>query len=237
MLNDLYPLLTTVQPAQLNMTLNALSTALEGRGDELGENLETIDAYLKRINPQIPGLVEDLRLTAQVSDTYADVLPEVAQILDNTITTGQTLEGREAQLHALFTRHRVVLRHRAHVPRRQRRRAGAARQGQRRPAAGAGALLHRVPVPDPGPGQRRQAARPRRSAGSCCTSSWRLLPRQPRAYKAQRQAAHRGQPRPQLPAPAEPALEPVQPREAPAQLQRRRRRRRPARAPRGSPLR
>ena len=84
------------------MTLNALSTALEGRGDELGENLETVDAYLKRINPQIPGLVEDLRLTAQVSDTYADVLPEVAQILDNTITTSQTLEGREAQLHALF---------------------------------------------------------------------------------------------------------------------------------------
>jgi phospholipid/cholesterol/gamma-HCH transport system substrate-binding protein len=101
-LNNLYPLLTTVQPAQLNMTLNALSTALEGRGDELGQNLETIDAYLKRINPQIPDLVDDLRLTAQVSDTYADVLPEVAQILDNTITTSQTLEGREAQLHALF---------------------------------------------------------------------------------------------------------------------------------------
>jgi phospholipid/cholesterol/gamma-HCH transport system substrate-binding protein len=102
-LNDLYPLLTTVQPAQLNMTLNALSTALDGRGDALGDNLETIDAYLKRINPQIPALVEDLRLTAQVSDTYADVLPEVAQILDNTITTASTLEGREAQLHALFT--------------------------------------------------------------------------------------------------------------------------------------
>jgi len=102
-LNDLYPLLTTVQPAQLNMTLNALATALEGRGEQLGENLETVDAYLKRINPQIPDLVEDLRLTAQVSDTYADVLPEVAQILDDTVTTGTTLEGREAELAALFT--------------------------------------------------------------------------------------------------------------------------------------
>jgi phospholipid/cholesterol/gamma-HCH transport system substrate-binding protein len=101
-LNDLYPLLTTVQPAQLNMTLNALATALDGRGDELGENLETVDAYLKRINPQIPDLVEDLRLTSEVSDTYADVLPQVAQILDDSITTGQTLEGREAQLTALF---------------------------------------------------------------------------------------------------------------------------------------
>ncbi len=101
-LNDLYPLLTTVQPAQLNMTLNAIATALEGRGDAIGENLETVDAYLKRVNPQIPDLVEDLRLTAEMSDIYADVLPEVAQILDDSVKTGQTLEGREAQLTALF---------------------------------------------------------------------------------------------------------------------------------------
>ena len=74
-LSDLYPLLRTVQPADLNTTLNALATALEGRGDELGENLVTVDSYLKRLNPQIPAIVEDLRLTARVSDTYADVMP------------------------------------------------------------------------------------------------------------------------------------------------------------------
>ena len=78
-LSDLYPLLRTVQPAEINMTLNALATALEGRGDQLGENLETVDSYLKRLNPQIPALVEDLRLTAKVSDTYADVMPQIAR--------------------------------------------------------------------------------------------------------------------------------------------------------------
>jgi phospholipid/cholesterol/gamma-HCH transport system substrate-binding protein len=66
-LSDLYPLLRTVQPADLNMTLNALATALEGRGTELGENLETVDSYLKRLNPQVPALVEDLRLLSKVS--------------------------------------------------------------------------------------------------------------------------------------------------------------------------
>ena len=86
-LSDLYPLLRAVQPAELNMTLNAIATALEGRGDQLGENLETVDSYLKRLNPQIPALVEDLRLTAQVSDIYADVLPEVGTILQNTVTS------------------------------------------------------------------------------------------------------------------------------------------------------
>jgi len=102
-LSDLYPLLTAVQPAKINMTLNAIATALEGRGDQLGENLETVDSYLKRLNPQIPALVEDLRLTAQFSDIYADVLPEIGTILENTVTSTGTLEDREAQLTALFT--------------------------------------------------------------------------------------------------------------------------------------
>jgi phospholipid/cholesterol/gamma-HCH transport system substrate-binding protein len=101
-LADLYPLLVAVQPAKINMTLNAIATALEGRGDQLGENLETVDAYLKRLNPQIPALVEDLRLTAQVSDIYADILPEVGTILQNTVTTTGTLEDRSVQLGALF---------------------------------------------------------------------------------------------------------------------------------------
>ncbi len=102
-LSDLYPLLRTVQPAAINQTLNALATALEGRGKEIGQNLETVDSYLKRVNPQIPALVQDLRMTADVSDTYAQVMPQVAQILRNTVKTTGTLEDRQAQLHALFT--------------------------------------------------------------------------------------------------------------------------------------
>jgi phospholipid/cholesterol/gamma-HCH transport system substrate-binding protein len=102
-LADLYPLLRTVQPADLNLTLNAISTALEGRGEELGRDLVTVDRYLKRINPQIPQIVEDLRLTTKVANTYADVTPSIAQILDNTITTTGTLEDRHQQLQALLT--------------------------------------------------------------------------------------------------------------------------------------
>ncbi|GHJ59247.1 ABC transporter substrate-binding protein [Nocardioides sp. OK12] len=101
-LSDLNPLLRTVQPAELNMTLNALATALEGRGDQLGENLETLDSYLKRFNPQLPGAIEDLRLTAEVSDIYADVLPEVGQILRDQVTTLGTLEEQSDTLNALF---------------------------------------------------------------------------------------------------------------------------------------
>lgn len=101
-LSDLYPLLRAVQPADINTTLNAIATALEGRGDQIGENLETVDGYLKRLNPQIPGLVEDLRLVTQVSTTYQDILPQVGDILQDTIVTTGTLEDRSEKLNALL---------------------------------------------------------------------------------------------------------------------------------------
>ncbi len=101
-LNDLYPLLRTVEPAQLNMTLNALATALEGRGEQIGESFETTESYLGKLNPEIPLLIDDLRLTAQTSDLYSDVLPELGTILDNTVVTTGTLEDREDKLQALF---------------------------------------------------------------------------------------------------------------------------------------
>jgi phospholipid/cholesterol/gamma-HCH transport system substrate-binding protein len=101
-LNDLYPLLRTVQPAELNYTLNALATALEGRGDKLGQSLETLNSYLKRLNPQIPALIDDVKLLATVTDTYADVVPELAATLRNTVKTGKTLVSKEQKLNAFL---------------------------------------------------------------------------------------------------------------------------------------
>ena len=101
-LSDLYPLLRAVQPAELNKTLNALATALEGRGELIGQNLAILDSYLKRMNPLLPDLVEDIRLLASTSDLYADVVPEIATTLRNSVTTGNTLRTNEKKLLALY---------------------------------------------------------------------------------------------------------------------------------------
>ena len=101
-LSDLYPLLRTVEPAQLNYTLTALADALEGRGEAVGQNLVTLDGYLKRMNPKIPLLVDDLGKLATVSDTYASVVPELANVLRNSVTTGQTFVEKEQKVQALF---------------------------------------------------------------------------------------------------------------------------------------
>lgn len=101
-LNDLYPLLRAVQPAELNYTLNALADALEGRGEKIGQGLVTLNGYLKRMNPQIPALIDDLRLLATVTGTYADVVPDIAATLRNTVKTGNTLITKEQKLKAFL---------------------------------------------------------------------------------------------------------------------------------------
>jgi phospholipid/cholesterol/gamma-HCH transport system substrate-binding protein len=102
-LSDFYPLLRAVQPAQINYTLTAVATALEGRGEAIGTNLSILNDYLKQTNPQIPRLVEDLRLLSDVSETYRDVLPEVARLLRNSVTTGTTFVDHEQKIQALFS--------------------------------------------------------------------------------------------------------------------------------------
>lgn len=102
-LSDLMPLLRTLEPLQLNRTLTAVSTALSGRGDDLGENLVILDSYLERFNPQIPALVEDLRKTAEVARVYDSVVPDLTRTLRNSVTTGSTFLEKEERIESFFT--------------------------------------------------------------------------------------------------------------------------------------
>lgn len=101
-INDLFPLLRTVQPAELNYTLTAVANALEGRGNKIGESFETLDGYLRRINPEIPALIESLDNLGGVSATYESVVPELTRLLRNTVKTTNTFESKEDEVQALF---------------------------------------------------------------------------------------------------------------------------------------
>ena len=58
---------------------------------------------MRRLNPQLPGVVENLRLLTRVSDAYAPAMPRLGRLLRNQVTTGNTLVEEEHQLRALFT--------------------------------------------------------------------------------------------------------------------------------------
>ncbi|RVW06550.1 MCE family protein [Rhodococcus spongiicola] len=89
-------LLQQIEPEKLNATLGAISSALNGRGDDLGQLLSESDAYLKTINPVLPQLQADLEKTAIVANLYADVTPDLMAFLDNaTVTSGTLADERD----------------------------------------------------------------------------------------------------------------------------------------------
>ncbi|HKE71168.1 MAG TPA: MCE family protein [Nocardioidaceae bacterium] len=97
-LDDVYPLLTAVQPRDLASTLSTLATALGGRGERIGDNFVRLDGYLTKINPLVPRLVQDLRDLGTVADVYAGQMPELARLLENTVVTANTLTGKEDEI-------------------------------------------------------------------------------------------------------------------------------------------
>jgi len=102
LLNDLYPLLTAVDPVNLSYTLSAFATALEGRGTQLGETLVTFNEYLQETNPDLPLLIEDLKKFGTVADGYADAIPDIGRLLRNSVVTGNTVVSKRSQLTAFF---------------------------------------------------------------------------------------------------------------------------------------
>ena len=102
-LADLMPVLQALKPAELNATLNALATALNGRGQQIGRNLAALDNYVKYLNPHVPQLVDDLDKLGKVALEYNDVAPDLFDTLTNLQTTSRTLVDKKAALDNLLT--------------------------------------------------------------------------------------------------------------------------------------
>ena len=102
-LNNLLPLLQTLKPQQLSMTLNALSTALRGRGDQIGENLVIVDSYLKEFNPELGRLEANNRGLADYADILTEAAPDILRVLDNLSFVNRSLVDQEDELNAFLT--------------------------------------------------------------------------------------------------------------------------------------
>jgi phospholipid/cholesterol/gamma-HCH transport system substrate-binding protein len=102
-LANLFPLLRSIRPGDLNSTLYALATALQGRGEKLGETVDQLDSYLAAMNEQLPTLRTDLERLADVSNTYALAAPDLVDLLRNATTTARTVSQQADQLKAFVT--------------------------------------------------------------------------------------------------------------------------------------
>ena len=101
-LNNLLPVLTAVQPQKLSDTLGAISMALSGRGEQIGDTFVNLNGYLAGLNPALPDLVANLQRIPQVADIYNQATPDLLAALNNLVVTGQTLVQMRSSLEQTF---------------------------------------------------------------------------------------------------------------------------------------
>ncbi|MCA1982152.1 MCE family protein [Nocardioides nematodiphilus] len=99
----LFPILQAVRPQDLNSTLTALSTALQGNGDRLGATITQLNDYLTTMNVHLPTLTSDIKAFADVAHTYDLAAPDLVRILDNATVTAKTVTAKQDQLKGLFS--------------------------------------------------------------------------------------------------------------------------------------
>lgn len=101
-LESMQDLLTAVQPEKLSAMLTAIAQALEGRGEQLGQTLVEIEAYLEKFNKNLPAMNRDIRQLAQVAQDYATATPDILQALRDFTVNTQTIVNQKDNLDALY---------------------------------------------------------------------------------------------------------------------------------------
>lgn len=100
---SLQEVLTAVDPAQLNATLTSVARALDGRGAKLGSYLSQLNGYVTALNEHTGPLTQDIQRGADVLGTYADVAPDVIDIVRDGSRTSRTVAAKRTDLHRLLS--------------------------------------------------------------------------------------------------------------------------------------
>jgi ABC-type transporter Mla subunit MlaD len=96
-------LLDVVQPQKINDTLTAVSGALAGRGEQIGQTVTDFNTYLADLLPSVPKLNQDLVLANRLLPTYTQAAPDLVRALDHFRTTSATLSTRQQQITSALT--------------------------------------------------------------------------------------------------------------------------------------
>lgn len=99
---QLSALLSKIQPEKLNETLGAIATALNGRGQKIGQMLADLDDFLAKTYPSLDGLRHDLEVAPAVFDTYAEAAPDLIDTARNATTISQSIVEEQNNLDAFL---------------------------------------------------------------------------------------------------------------------------------------
>ncbi|MGH3639811.1 MAG: MCE family protein [Mycobacterium sp.] len=99
---QLTSVLKAVDPVKLNQTLAAISGALKGRGEKLGQTVTDFDHFLQQINPSLDNVNRDLEVAPTALNAYADAAPDLVDVLDNTTRLSNTVIDQQKNLDAFL---------------------------------------------------------------------------------------------------------------------------------------
>lgn len=101
-LDDIDRLVKALGPAELASAIGSAAAALDGRGNQIGKTVRTLNAYLDRINPRMPQVRADLQALAQTTRLVDDIAPDLLDATDDVLVTMNTIVTQEAALSALI---------------------------------------------------------------------------------------------------------------------------------------
>lgn len=102
-LDDLMPVLQAVPPSKLNATLNALATALDGRGAQIGHSIDLLSQLTPKLNKSLPDLQHDIKRIGDVAQIVDDASPDILRTLRNTVITSRTIVAKRQTLAQTLT--------------------------------------------------------------------------------------------------------------------------------------
>ena len=95
---QLTQVLDKLDPAKLNQTLAAVSTAVAGRGEQFGQTMVDFDALLAKLNPSLANFGHDIKVMAPVAQAYGDAAPDLLRTVTNATTMSVTLADQQKNL-------------------------------------------------------------------------------------------------------------------------------------------
>jgi phospholipid/cholesterol/gamma-HCH transport system substrate-binding protein len=99
---QLTAVLGTLDPAKLNETLGAVSQALSGRGEKIGQAFSDLDSFMAKFQPSLPALSHDIAMSAPVFRAYADASADLTKTLDNSVKISRTIVDEQRNLDTLL---------------------------------------------------------------------------------------------------------------------------------------
>jgi virulence factor Mce-like protein len=102
--------LSAIDPAELASTLAAVGTALDGRGEQIGETVEAADAYLAKLEPQMPLVRDVLGRSAIVMSILDDVAPAVLDGIEDSEDVMETIRHKRRDINKTLVRSDTLVR-------------------------------------------------------------------------------------------------------------------------------